>query len=268
MGQKVLYNSKSGVTLLIFGTCGVERESMDQAGKRKIITAIQVVLAVLVAVGLVWLIFKLVGYNQAQQVYHEIEQAYASQTSDDDPSSIDFTALQERAPNTVGWLKMDDVDLSYPVMQGEDNEYYLHYDPDGQPNIAGSIFMDYRNKSFKDLHVLLYGHNMLDDSMFGSLDSYLNEDFYRNGTDAFTVFTPEGKTYRYQIFAVNVVSPIDDVYQTGFQNSTVFGGFAKQLKANSLYDTGVDVGPGDHVVTLSTCSDNDRLVLSAKRIQV
>lgn len=238
---------------------------MVQANAKKRITIIQVVLAVLVAVGIAWLVYKVVGYNQAQQIYHEMQTAYASETVDGDHTSINFDKLKAEYPGTTAWLKMDDVDISYPIMQGEDNDFYLHNDPTNQPNIDGSIFLDYRNKSYNDLHVLIYGHNMRDESMFGQLDEYVNEEFYRNGTGAFTIFTPEA-TYRYKIFAVNIVNETDDVYQTGYQNTTVFGGFAKQLKDRSMYDTGVDVTGNDHIVTLSTCSAYDRLVISAKRV--
>ena len=239
---------------------------MARTKTKKVITAVQVALAVLVVAGIAWIAFKVVGYNQAQQVYHEMERAYAAQPVDGDPASVNVAQLQEMHPGAVGWLKMDDVDISYPIMQGKDNEYYLHYDADGNPNIDGSIFMDYRNKSFDDLHVLLYGHNMLDESMFGQLDEYVSADFYRKGTGGFTVYTPDA-AYRYKIFAVDIVDPSDDVYQTGYQNLAVFSGFVKQLKERSMYDTGVDVSGSDHVVTLSTCSANDRLVLSAKRVQ-
>ena len=238
---------------------------MEKTKKKKVLTAIQIALAVLVAAGIAWIAFKVIGYNQAQRVYHEMEKAYAAEAVDGDPSSIDFAALQAEYPGVVGWLKMDDVDISYPIMQSEDNDYYLYYGPDGNPNIDGSIFMDYRNRSFNDLHVLLYGHNMLDESMFGQLDEYVSEEFYNKGTGAFTIFTPEA-SYRYKIFAVDIVSPTDDVYQTGYQNPQVFDAFVKQLEENSLYDTGVKVSGSDHVVTLSTCSAYDRLVLSAKRL--
>ena len=239
---------------------------MAKPSTKKTITTIQIVLAVLVVVGLAWIAFKVIGYNQAQIIYHEMQSAYAAEPSDDNPDSIDFAALKEKYPKAVGWLKMDDVDISYPIMKGDDNDYYLHNDPNGEPSIVGSIFMDYRNKSFNDLHVLLYGHNMLDESMFGQLDNYESEEFYKKGTGAFTVFVP-GAVYRYQIFAVDIVDPTADVYQVGYKNQTVFDGFVKQLKANSRYDTGVEASGRDHVLTLSTCSANDRLVLSAKRLK-
>ena len=238
---------------------------MAKAKTKRVLTTIQIVLAVLVVAGVAWIAFKVVGYNQAQQVYHEMERAYAAQPVDGNPGSVDVAQLRETYPGAVGWLKMDDVDISYPIMQGDDNEFYLHYGADGKPNIDGSIFMDYRNRSFDDLHVLLYGHNMLDESMFGQLDEYVSAEFYAKGTGAFTIFTPTA-AYRYKIFAVDIVDPTDDVYQTGYQNPAVFGGFVNQLKENSMYDTGVEASGADHVVTLSTCSANDRLVLSAKRV--
>ena len=239
---------------------------------RKAITAVQLLILALVVAGVAWLVFKFVTYNQAQQVYRDIETAYASETPAASGSSaataspIDFAALHNDYPDVVGWLKMDDVDISYPIVQGTDNEHYLHYDPAGNANIDGSIFLDYRNKSLDtDLYALVYGHNMLDESMFGQLDEYTSADFYNKGTGAFYIYTPKG-AYRYKIFAVNVVDPTDDAYQVGFTNTLAFAAFVKQLKANSMYDTGVDVAGYDHVVTLSTCSDTNRLVVCAKRV--
>ena len=239
------------------------------AKTKKAITAVQVIIGVLVVVALAWLAFKLVGYNQAQQVYRTIDAAYASEVEgayDGGPSPIDFASLQAQYPDVVAWLKMDDVDISYPIVKGADNDYYLHCDPAGADNIAGSIFLDYRAKSLDtDLYDLVYGHNMRDESMFGQLDNYLDEDFYRKGTGAFYIYTPRA-SYRYKIFAVDVVNPSSDVYQMGFTNTQVFSAFVKKLKESSIYDTGVEVAGSDHVVTLSTCSDSDRLVLSAKRM--
>lgn len=211
---------------------------------------------------------KLVGYYQAQQVYRGMEAAYANERAGvlAEESPVDFAALRERYPSVVAWLKMDDVDVSYPVVQGEDNDHYLHYDPADQASVAGSIFLDWRDKSLaNDLHALIYGHNMRDESMFGQLDNYLSEDFYRSGTATFRLYTPDA-SYRYQIFAVNVVDPSDETYEVGFVNTQAFNAFARQLKSRSMYDTGVEVAGYDHIVTLSTCSSSNRLVLSAKRL--
>ena len=243
----------------------MEAESEEkQSGKRKALTIVQIVLALLIVAGAAWLVVKLVGYWQAQQIYRDIESAYASET--DEGFTVDFDALREQYPDVVAWIKMDDVDISYPIVQGDDNEHYLHYDPADQPSVSGSIFLDSRNKSLDtDLYALIYGHNMRDESMFGQLDEYVSQEFYDRGTDAFTIYTPDGK-YRYQIFAADIVDPTSEVYTQGFTNAQVFDAFVQQLQDDSMYETGVEATGNDHVITLSTCSSSNRLVLSAKRV--
>ena len=237
--------------------------------KKRAISIVQAALAALVVLGAAWLVFKLVGYNQAQQIYRDADVAYAADVNGDyagEPCPIDFESLRATYPDAVAWLKMDDVDISYPVVQGQDNDHYLHYDPSGAANIDGSIFLDARTKSLdNDLYAIVYGHNMLDESMFGQLDNYTSADFYNHGSGSFYLYTPKA-SYRYKIFAVNIVDQEDDIYQMGFVNTQVFSGFVSQLKQNSMYDTGVSVSGSDHIVTLSTCSSTDRLVISAKRM--
>lgn len=227
----------------------------------RVITTVQVVLVVCALVAFGWLIAKLVGYSLAQSAYRTMQSAYGRE------AGIDFASLTSDCPGAVAWIRMDDLStIDYPIMQTSDNDYYLHNDANGQSSVDGSIFLDYRNKSASsDLHTIIYGHNMRDGSMFGTLISYQDEDFYKAGSGKFTIYTPSG-TYRYQIFAVNIVDPSDDTFMVGFKDTTVFGAFAQRLKADSLYDTGVNVTGTDQIVTLSTCSSTDRLVVSAKRV--
>lgn len=237
---------------------------------QKAISTAQIVLALLVVAGIAWIAFKLVGYSQAQGVYREMESAYANEL--DGPSDagwcpVDFEALAVECPEVVGWLTMDDFDLSYALVQGGDNDFYLYNDSTCQPNIDGAIFVDYRNKSLAtDKHVIVYGHNMLDESMFGQLDNYVSEQYFFGNSRTFSIYTPDGVS-RYQIFAANIVNPTDDVYQVGFKLNDVFGAFIDQVRASAMYnDEEISVSGTDQVVTLSTCSDSNRLVLNAKRV--
>ena len=217
----------------------------------------------------IWLAVKVVSYNQAWQVYHELQTAYADDLgSDFDPdANINFEELKQQYPDVVGWLQMDDLGISYPIVQTADNDYYLHYDATGAPSIDGAIFLDYRNNSFSDdLHSLVYGHNMLDGSMFGTLQKYTDEQFYKNGKGTFSIYTPTG-AYQYEIFAVQVVDADSEAYTVGYKTAGVYDAFVRGLKEGSMYDTGVELGSLDHVVTLSTCTDTDRLIVSGKRIQ-
>ena len=239
-----------------------QHDSVQNSANRRPITIVQVVLLAVAAIALIWVAAKLIGYSQGQQIYRSMQSAYAQD------GGVDFNALAKDYPNAVAWIRMDDLEtIDYPVMHGSDNDFYLHNDPKGESSVDGSIFLDYRNNAVStDMHSIVYGHNMRDGSMFGTLRSYTDQDFYRNGSDKFTVFTPTG-TYRYQIFAINIVDPTDDTFLVGFSDSKTFGSFVDQLKANSMYDTGVGVTGYDQIVTLSTCSSADRLVVSAKRVR-
>ena len=84
---------------------------------------------------------------------------------------IDFDGLRAINEDVVAWIQIPGIGVDYPVVQGKDNEHYLHYTFDGKANKAGSIFLDYRNRvDFTDRKVILYGHNMKDGSMFSNLD--------------------------------------------------------------------------------------------------
>ena len=233
----------------------------ESLGKRRAITVVQAALVIIAVIAAGWLILKMVGYNQAQEIYHSMQSAYAEE------DAVNFDTLAADYPGAVAWIRMDDLEtINYPIMQGEDNDFYLHNDPAGQPSIDGSIFLDYRNASVADdPHAIIYGHNMRDGSMFGTLISYEDEEFYKQGSGKFTVYTPGGK-YRYQIFAVNIVDPTDDSFLVGFKDAGVFSAYVEELKQASMYETGVEANGANQVVTLSTCSSTDRLVVSAKRV--
>ena len=244
-------------------------DSTKTSAKRRAILFVQIALAVVAAACVIWLTNKLAGYNQAQQVYREMQTAYADELGSgfNPDENVNFDELKQQYPDVVGWLKMDDLDISYPIVQTADNDHYLNYDATNAPSIDGAIFLDYRNNSFSDdLHSLVYGHNMLDGSMFGTLQKYTDEQFYKDGEGTFVIYTPEG-AYQYKIVAVQVVDADDEAYTVGYKTAEVYDAFVRNLKEGSTYDTGVELGSLDHVVTLSTCTDTDRLIVSGKRIQ-
>lgn len=103
--------------------------------------------------------------------------------------------------NMVAWLTIDDTNVDYPVMQGEDNNEYLNKDPFGDYALSGSIFLDSRNDpEFKDYYSLIYGHHMEHGMMFGAIDEYLNEDYFNSHRTGSLVVGK--KTYKIRIFAV------------------------------------------------------------------
>ena len=232
-----------------------------QDQRRRTITIIQIVLALCAVCAFGYLGFKAFGYVQAQGSYDQMRAKY------EQGDTILFGQLTADYPEAVAWIKADALPtIDYPIMHANNNDFYLTNDPAGNRAVGGSIFLDYRNKSVtEDMHAIVYGHNMLDGSMFGTLTEYQNEEFYKANGGKFTIYTPSGN-HQYQIFAVNIVDPSSDVFMVGFTNKDVFSAFVNNLKNQSMYDTGVSVEDATQVVTLSTCSNENRLVVSAKRL--
>ncbi len=176
------------------------------------------------------------------------------------------TLLKADNEDVIGWLDFEDMDLSYPIMQGEDDDEYLYHTFSKEYNSAGSIFMEALNHSdFSDSHTILYGHNMKNGTMFGKLKNYRKEDFYE-GNKYFTVYTEE-EMYRYQVFAYYDISEYGDVYDIHFDSVEEFDQFLGKMLKRSYYDTGVTVKTSDKVITLSTCSsEGNRFVVNAVRV--
>lgn len=88
-------------------------------------------------------------------------------------NSVDFDKLYEINQDVRGWLKIDALGISYPIMQYTNNQYYLSKNIYKEESISGSIYLDYRNNGFEDTNTVIYGHNMKNDTMFGKLDEIL-----------------------------------------------------------------------------------------------
>lgn len=232
-------------------------------------TAAQLAVGAAVAGGVLWLGWQFYGYRQARETYDALEQTYVQPAGSDaasaETAAVDFAALMADYPNAVAWIVCEDIGLSYPVMQADDNDYYLTHGPDGSALASGSIFLD-SGCTLDDAHMLIYGHTMQNGTMFGSLKKYEDEDFYRSGTALITLYTPSA-VRTYQIFAVQRVPSDSEVYTIGFSHNAVFAAFLQTLQAGAQYDTGVTVTEQDQVLTLSTCATmggQQRLVISAK----
>lgn len=180
---------------------------------------------------------------------------------------IDIEALQEINPDIVGWIRFDHIEiLSYPLLYSGDNDTYLRTDIYGKNTTAGCIFIEGANApNLNDYHTIIYGHNMKNLSMFGSLKKYKEEGFYQDN-QYFTVYL-EDRAYRYQIFAYYDVPETDDVYRIGFGPNVEYRNFINEMFRRSYEDTGVNVSETDRIVTLSTCStEGNRFVVHAVRV--
>ena len=174
--------------------------------------------------------------------------------------------------DTAGWLKVDNTAMDYIVMQYTDNEYYLDHNYLGEYLPAGSVFMDYRCKKtiLSNFNTILYGHNMLNGSMFHGVTDYLDEDFFRE--NPYITLTTVEAVYTYEIFAVRKVSMYGDYIRTAFASKAEFKEFAERMQKESLFQReGLSFTEDDRIITLSTCTNGpseERYCLQGKLIKI
>lgn len=181
--------------------------------------------------------------------------------------TVDFTALRAVNADILCWLYVKDTQISYPVLQGADNARYLETAYTGEPSIAGSIFMDARNTpDYTDHNTILYGHNMRDRSMFGSLKQYEDADFAKAHPDIY-LLTPT-QSLRYQVFSVYHAALRDDCYQTMFDTDADFQAALQDFTNRSLLERGLLSPPNHRILTLSTCTSSDRYRLVVQAYQI
>lgn len=182
---------------------------------------------------------------------------------------IDFTELQQVNEDIVGWLRIRALDISYPVVQGEDNDFYLHRTFGKEDNFAGCLFINCDNKrDLTDQNTIVYGHNMKNGSMFGKLKKFREEETFEK-SKYFWMFTPD-LIYQYRIFSATVVNKTGLSYQT-FYTDDEFEEWMKYAFENSEVDNSdIEVEKSDRVMTLSTCTGDDatRFVVMGKLVQI
>lgn len=217
------------------------------------------------------LAWKLWGYQEGQQTYEQLKEEYIieqppEQQEQSPVEPIDLQKLHQTNPDVVGWIEIDGIGISYPILQSKDNEYYLYRLPDGKYNASGSLFLDYTNKSWNDMHTLVYGHNMRDGSMLAGILKYLNKDFYEEQGGEIYLHTLDG-VWKYEMLSIAQVPPDSSIYTLGFSQGEQYNSFLQQVKKLSVYETGVEPEEDTPMMTLSTCTKDgkNRVVLSAVR---
>lgn len=182
---------------------------------------------------------------------------------------IDFTQLLSVNSDIVGWLRIRALDISYPVVQGKDNDYYLHRTFEKTDNFAGCLFVNsYNMGDFTDQNTIIYGHNMKNGSMFGKLKNFSDPEVFKKSR-YFWIFTPDF-IYQYRIFSASVVDKTGLTYQISFTDDE-FDQFISRAYSNSVVDNqDVTVTKEDRIVTLSTCTGDDstRFVVMGKLAQI
>ena len=185
--------------------------------------------------------------------------------------------MQNLKKNIVGWIEIKDTHISYPVVQGKDNEFYLTHNYKGGKAERGAIFLDSDyNWDIKGNNLMIYGHYMINNEMFTDLTKYVKEEYYKE--HPIIRFTTENEDAEYDIIAVFRAKVYNknnkDVFKYyNFMNSESekeYNNFIKNIKKASIYDIDEIAEYGDELITLTTCSyyteDGRFVVVGKKRI--
>ena len=221
-------------------------------------------------------------YKKGTDEYNHIEQMAVTDRAPEDeelvdavsgpkpPISVDFDTLKSVNPDVVGWIYIEALDnINYPVVQGDDNETYLHTTYENNYNFAGTIFVDYENSSdFSDCNTLIYGHNMKNGSMFGNLKKFTEDQSTYEKSKYFWILTPE-KNYRYEIISAYTTGVNSDTYTLFKGPGEEYQNYLNTIQGYSEIKTeATELTVKDKIVTLSTCTGNEstRFVVQGKRV--
>ncbi len=192
---------------------------------------------------------------------------------DTDYLAADFSALRSQNPEVIAWLYLPGTDINYPVAQHTDNSYYLNHTFSRARNSAGWVFLDYRNRTFRDAetydpNTIIYAHGRQDGSMFGSLKRIFTSDWQSNPDHFLLRTSTPSANQLWQVFSIYRLADSNDYIQTEFPEPRMFQDFLDTISARSLYDFHTPVTTSDHIITLSTCQDeHTKIVLHAKLIK-
>ena len=238
--------------------------------------------------------WKLVGifqeYREAEQLYNDAANEFTTLNSDQDkehavpvptmreqaPVEVDFSNLLKINDDIIGWIYMEDTVVNYPLLQGENNLYYLDKTLYKKYLASGSIYLDCDNEpDFSDAHSIIFGHNMKNHTMFGDLSDLRDEDYLKEHPYVDLILT-DGTWMRYEICSMYRAHVEDGTFRAPLNKAKNFKPFMeliteKNMHADSELDLPV-VQEEDKVLTLSTCTEDsadlERFVVHAVLVSV
>lgn len=241
---------------------------------RKIVYTIITILLIGLVLISSYLIFKEKKQNEKQEnTFEDLIEIVEENIENQEERKIDINKLYEENKDIVGWLKIDNTTINYPIMQNiNDPNYYLHRDFYKNYSSYGTPYMAKQCNLNSD-NIVIYGHHMKNNKMFGELEKYKSKDFYNN--HKIITFTTLEKEYSYEIFAVfkttvytkNTFRYYENI---NFENKKMYNDFINICKDKSLYQTGIKIKDKEKLITLSTCeysNKNSRLVIVARKIK-
>ena len=241
---------------------------------------IQVISIIIIIISLYYIYLLYIDNKKTENILNEIyENANVSSDNisvDNDlkieVENIDFNKLINKNPDTIGWIKVLGTDINYPVVQTNNNDFYLTHSFDKSYNKAGWIFADYINKNLKnnelDKNTIIYGHNRQNNSMFGTLSNVFKEEWLSNKKNHYINFSTLNNNMVWKVFSTYTIEKEEYYIQSNFSSDEEYISFLNTIKNRSTYKYDVNISKEDKILTLSTCTNvgKGRTVLHAKLI--
>ena len=205
------------------------------------------------------------GIKTNLQIEQELEKNIY--IKDDEYAEIDFDELRKSNNDTVGYIEIPITNTNYVVVKGNDNDFYLMHDFNKKYNVVGWIFADYRNKvDGTDQNLVIFGHNTVDGSMFGSLSKLLNEEKIKNENNLIINFITDQGRKQYKIFSLYTIKPEKYYITTSFKEDE-FEKFKVKLKERSIYKIDANL-ENKNIITLSTCQNHGFKRLAVHAVEI
>jgi sortase B len=251
-----------------------------QKNKIKNYKLLFVFLLIIIIVFITLYYFKYLNKNNNNLTYKNVlEQAIIDETQITEEKTermLKLEELKKENSDIVAWLEISNTEIDFPVLQCNDNEYYLKHNYKKEYSVDGSIFLDKDyNWELPSSNLLIYGHNNKNGNMFQGLLKYKEESYYKE--HSIIRFTTIDEDCEYEIMAVFLSRVYYKSEQNVFryyyfinaENEEEYNNYVKESKEASLYDTGVTAKYGEQLLTLSTCEysqEDGRFVIVAKKI--
>lgn len=219
---------------------------------------INVVLILAIIFSLYKVISKVVDYKESKNTYEKVREVKNNSNN----FSEELTKINE---DYKMWLEVPNTNIEYPVVQGEDNDFYLNHDFNKKKSSSGAIFIDYKNNIDKDKNIIIYGHNMKNKSMFQNLMKFKDEEFWKENNEI--ILTIDGKRYEYEVFSYYISNDKDINLKTNFENDDEYLKYIECIKKKSIFHRDSDIESNARIITLSTCSyekDDARMIIHGR----
>ena len=271
MGRRTYYHRNKGIRwdLILFGLgavllivygCLQYKAIKDQEAYKKTIVRFEA----------------LKEYSVEVEPTEKTDGIQAEKAEEVDSVKISYQRLFEANEDMIGWLKIPGTEIDYPVMQTSNNEYYLDHNYNQEYDKNGSLFLDKDCDVVKrNTNLIIYGHHMKSGKMFGNLNKYSSESYYKeHSTIQFDSIYEKGTYQIMYVFRSRIYNEDEIVFKyyqfIDAASEKEFNSNMQEMAALSLYDTGVTASYGDELLTLSTCDNSEedgRFVVVAKRIE-